>query len=336
MTVRLRRRRLPALIVTLAAVAVPSLAASVAHAEQGTIVLKGGEVLSGDITEVVNGDHIVIKLASGEVRAVAWIALTSLQIGAGGTIQIGGGAPPPQPPPPQPQPQPPPPPVVYAPAPPPPAYGYYPPPPQPEPPPRFVPRFTLGARVGTLIPGGSLVGGNNGASDVAMTNFVHSGVGLEGDVGYHFGPSWTVYGFWELGLLAKGTAVGNPSETPISNFVGIGVNANTSPRGPIGFFVDIAAGYRWLTFSTESNGNTQKYTYSGVEPIRVGLGMAIVINQGFRLHVMAQASAGYFSSSSGGQDASTCTTSANCNNIPSDSRSMHTFSGLTVGGQFDL
>jgi hypothetical protein len=327
MNVRARLR----LLATLAAVAAPIFAASAAHAEQGTVVLTSGEVLSGDITEVVNGDHIVIKLSTGEVRAVAWVALSTLQIGAGGTIQIGGGAPPPPPPPPG---QPPPP-VVYAPAPPPPTYGY-PPPPQPEPPPRFVPRFTLGARVGTLTPGGSLVGGQPLGQDIKLTDYVRSGLGLEGDVGFHFSPSWTVYGFWELGLFAKGSTVGNPTETPVSNFIGIGVNANTSPRGPIGFFVDIAAGYRWLGFSVERNGTTQRFTYAGFEPLRLGLGIAIVANQSFRLHVMAQASGGYFSSSAGGQDASTCTTSSNCNNIPSDSRAMHTFSGLTVGGQFDL
>ena len=293
-------------------------------------MLTTGEVLSGDISEVVNGDHIVIKVATGEVRVVAWVALSSLQIGAGGTIQIGGGAPPPQPPP-QPQPQPP---VVYAPAPPPPAYGY-PPPPQPEPPPRFQPRFTIGARLGTITPGGNLVGTPALRNEVPLTNAVSSGLAIEGDVGFHFGPSWTVYGFWEVGLLAKGSAVGNPSETPVSNFVGLGINANTSPRGPLGFFFDIAAGYRWLAFSAEQKGTSRRYTYSGFEPVRVGLGMAIVVNPAFRLHVMAQASGGYFSSTSG-QDASTCTTNASCNNIPGDSRAVHTFSGLTVGGQFDL
>src|SRR3954469_5020850 len=96
MNVRARLR----LLVPVAAVAAPILSSGLARAEQGTIVLTTGEVLTGDISEVVNGDHIVIKLASGEVRAVAWIALSSLQIGAGGTIQIGGGAPPPPPPPP--------------------------------------------------------------------------------------------------------------------------------------------------------------------------------------------------------------------------------------------
>jgi len=322
------------LLVTLAAVTAPSLVAGLAHAEQGTIVLTTGEVLSGDITEVVNGDHIVIKLSTGEVRAVAWVALSSLQIGAGGTIQIGGGAPPPPPPPPN---QPPPP-VVYQPPPPPPVYGYgYPPPPQPEPPPRFQPKFTLGARIGTLIPGGNLVGSSGrDSSGLPMTNYVKPGLALEGDLGFHFSPSWTVYGFWEVGLLAKGNQVGNPTDNPISNFIGVGVNANTSPRGPLGFFIDVAVGYRWMTFSVENNGVSERFTYSGFEPLRLGLGMAIVVNPAFRLHVMGQFSAGAFSSSSGGQDASTCTTSANCNNIPSDNRAVHTFSGLSVGGFFDL
>ncbi len=348
----LRRR---ALSFALSAVVIS--AAALASAEPGTIVLNDGTSVAGEITEIVNGDHLSIRLPNGELRTLAWTQIATMQVGVSGTIVIGPQpAATPAPPPPQPAP---PPPVVYAPAPPPPVVyappppqpAYYPPQYQPPPPPRFQPAWVLGGRFGTLSPGknSSLIGGSqNGTAgdDVPLKSYVGSGIALEADVGYHFAPSWTFYGFWEHGFLGKGDVNSGVSGDSSSNFVGLGFQANTNPRGPLGFYFDVGAGYRWLTLSyaTGQTGpgadpryaNEAKRSVGGWEPLRIGIGAAIVVNPQFSLDVLLHASAGYFSKMD--DSASPCSGSgdSSCGSIPVDRRAIHTFSGISVAAHWDL
>ena len=350
-----RRTLVTTLATSLAAATL--LVASIASAgEPATVVLSDGSVLSGELADIVNGDHLSLKMPNGELKTIAWTQIGSMQIGASGTIIIGGGtaaAPAPTPAPPPPvvyAPAPPPPPVVYAPPPPAPTYSY-PIASQPAAPPRarFQPSWSFGGRFGTISPGktGDIIGGsNNGANrdNLPVRNYVGGGVAIEGDVGYHFSPAWTFYGFWEHGFLGKGDTNSGVSGDASSNFVGFGMNANTNPDGPIGFYFDVGAGYRWLSFpysntsgSTAANGTggvDSRVTVSGFEALRLGIGMSMVMSPTFRLDLMLNGTAGYFSHVDDSATSS-CTT-ADCTTIPSDRRAVHSFGGLTIAGHWDM
>jgi len=332
------RRRLLQTAVALSAV----LATAIASADVGTITLSTGEVISGEIQQIVKGEYVIVQLPSGQVKAIAWAQIGQLAVG--GSITVGGGTVPPAttPPPPPPTYTPPPPtyvppPTVYAPPPPPPAYG--PPPPMlPPPRPAFQPAFMMGARIGQITPGGNLVGDSGSSSNVEMSQYATPGWSFEGDVGLHFSPSWTLYGFWEYGQLGRADAAKQP-ERPTTNAVGMGLNANTSPHGPIGFVVDVALGYRWLALSQttmQSNGaggfttGTERFVLSGIMPIRVGAGIAIVATSKVRIDLMAQFAAGTFSQQTGG---AAC---ANGCEIETSRQGSHYFTGLTAGARWDL
>jgi hypothetical protein len=355
-----RRRSVISISLAGALVAATLLSSSFASAEPGTIVLTDGTSIGGDIIEMVTGDHLAIKLPNGTVKTVAWSQLASLQVGASGTIVIGGGTPtpPPQPvPPPEPVPPPPvvytppPPPVVYAPPPPQPVPEYIEPP--PPPPPRFTPAWTVGGRIGSISPGkdGQLIGASNngsGGDNTPVKSYVGSGISLEGDLGYHFSPAWTFYGFWEHGFLGRGELNGGVSNDSSSNFVGIGMQANTNPEGPLGFYFDVGLGYRWLTFSymnataagqtnaPTSSGSEGRVTFGGFEALRLGIGAALVVNPQFRLDMMITGSAGYFSRFDDSNSPCSSSGDTSCGKIPSDRRAIHSFTGLTVSAHWDL
>ena len=330
--------------------------------ENGTIVLSDGTSLGGEILEMVQGDHLALRLPNGEIRTVQWAQIASLQVGASGSIVIGaGGSASPTPTPPQPipppapvveQPPPPPPPVVYAPPPPvaPPVDA----PPPPPPPERFTPRWTFGGRIGPMWPGknGQLIGATNDGADGNNTlesSYVSSGVAVEGDLGYHFSPAWTFYGFWEHGFLGRGDLNSNVQGHQGSDFVGVGFNANTNPDGPIGFYFDVAAGWRWLTIYAPAPGSSMptnmgmsgsssesRYTLNGFEALRLGIGMSIVVDPTFRLDLILSGSAGYFSHVDGDATCPVTNDGNGCGNIPSDRRAVHSFGTFSVAGHWDL
>jgi len=307
-----------------------TLTTALAHAEKSTIVLVDGQVLVGDVTEVVSGDHLVIHLGSGETKAVAWLQIRSLQIGAGATIVIAPAGPSPR--------------TTST------TDATPTPPPVPAPtadgagtiaPPivAFSPRFSLGARLTSLTPGGNVYGTSVTKGGVTvvdgpkMTDYVRSGIGIEGDLGYHFTPSWTVYAFWELGLLAKSDLVNASSDTSTTNLVGVGINVDTAPRGPLGFYADAAIGGRWMTVSAPNgDGTFRRETYTGFEALRLSLGIAVAIGRNARLLVAPTISIGSFTHSSGPG----CSDGSACTSIDESKRAWHTFGGLTIGGRFDL
>lgn len=47
-------------------------AARSAHADQETVHLTNGNVFSGELVEKIPGDHLTIKLATGEIRKIEW------------------------------------------------------------------------------------------------------------------------------------------------------------------------------------------------------------------------------------------------------------------------
>jgi hypothetical protein len=334
--------------------------------ENGTIVLADGTSLGGEIIEIVQGDHLALRLPNGEIRTVQWAQIASMQVGASGSVVIGpGGSPTPPPPQPIPPPapvvepaptSPPPPPVVYAPPPPQvtPPYDAAPPPPPPE---RFTPRWTFGGRIGPMWPGknGQLVGATNNGADgngVSETSYVSSGLAVEGDFGYHFSPAWTFYGFWEHGFLGRGDLNSGADLGASSDFVGVGFDANTNPKGPIGFYFDVAAGWRWLgvympnsvgvlgapsnTPGASDSSSFSKRTYDGFETLRLGIGMSIVVDPTFRLDLIVSGSAGYFSHVDGDSSCPVSNDGNACGSIPSDRRAVHSFGTFTIAGHWDL
>src|SRR5207248_10079327 len=122
--------------------------------------------------------------------------------------------------------------------------------PPPEPPHRFQPRFQVGARLGSLVPGGNLVGDDFTVlnQNVPMTDYVKPGIALEGDVGLHFARAWTFYGGWEVGFLERGDKNSNATKRPLSNYLGLGFRLDTNSDGDVGFLMDLGFGYRWLSF----------------------------------------------------------------------------------------
>lgn len=315
-----------------------------ALAEQGSIVLVSGQVMVGEIQTVVQGEYIIVKLPSGEVKAIAWAQIGSFQIGGGASVSTGNptSTPPPTsntPPPP-----------VYTPPPPPPNYYNAPPPPPPPPPrPAFNPAFMLGARIGSMAPSGYITGGGTSSSSVAMSEYAKAGAAFEADVGVHFSPAWTFYGFWEYGMLGRGSSNAGAPDTSGMNTVGLGMNANTSPRGPIGLYADVAIGYRWFNFSQASfsvNGNgiaTSTYNrivMEGIMPLRIALGMSIVATEKMRIDLAGQVSVGTFSRMKGGAcpdgcDVGTDVTTSGGSSVDSG-RGTHVTTGLVAGIRWDI
>jgi hypothetical protein len=363
------RLRAPRILACVALAGAALFATSLASAgENGTIVLTDGSSIAGEIIEMVQGDHLALRLPNGEIRTVQWAQLASLQVGASGSVVIGPGTPappPPQPIPPPapvvetpPPPPPPPPPVVYAPPPPQVTPTYYaaPPPPPPE---RFMPRWSFGGRIGPMWTGsgknGQLIGATHDGADGNNTpesSYVSSGVALEGDIGYHFSPAWTFYGFWEHGFLGRGDVNGGAQGNTSSDFVGLGFNANTNPHGPLGFYFDVAAGWRWLSVYAPSAGGTpsitnaspngdgsgpeSRFTFSGFEPLRIGIGASIVVDPTFRLDLVVANSVGYFSHVEGDATCPVTNDGTACGTIPSERRALHSFWSFTVAGHWDL
>jgi hypothetical protein len=199
-----------------------------------------------------------------------------------------------------------------------------------------------------MSPGGDLVGSSSlssyssYATNTKLSTVASSGWMFEGDVGYHFSPAWTFYGFWEHGELGRGDLNGAASSGPSTNAIGIGFNANTSPRGAVGFYFDIGAAYRWMTLSgpdgaidngdgTVTNTGGDKITVQGFDPIRIGLGMSINIGSKFRLDPHVYASAGYFTKYTGGD----CPSGCNFSDKGYDT-GVHTMTGFAVSGRWDL
>ncbi len=310
------RRCLPSL-----ACAALLFATSRAEAEPGRVVLVGGQVVIGDIRQVVDGEYVVVALPNGKVEAYGWSEIASFSYDArppGPVYQTAPAPPPPVYAPTTPAPYPPP---------------YYPPPP---PRPRFVPAFTLGVRVGTMTVGGDVYGrydpyyGYAGGPRLRMRDVAGWGWMVQGELGWHFSPSWIVYGFWEHGRLDDGDFNRGTTNT---NAVGLGVNANTSPYGPLGIYVDVGAAYRWMRFQDASGDPnlpvTTKTTASGFDYLRLAIGVSIRLSSRLRIDPHVYTSSGYFNRFDG----------SGCVGCFIDERTVdsgfHWLSGLAVTGRWD-
>lgn len=295
-----------------------------AAADPGRVVLVGGRVVTGDIRQVVDGEFVVVQLPNGKVEAYGWPEIVSISFDS--TAQ-------PAPPAPVYQPTPPPPPVYTGAPPPYPAPVFVPPPA----PPRFEPALTLGVRAGSMTVGGDVYGaydpyyGYAGGPRLRMADVASWGYLFQGDLGFHFSPSWTVYGFWEHGELDDGDLNRGWAST---NAVGVGIHANTSPYGPLGIYVDAGAAYRWMRFADATaipNAPvTTSTTASGVDYLRLAIGVSIRISRRFRLDPHLFTNSGYFNEYDG----------TGCAGCGIDARALDSgfrwFSGFAVAARWDL
>jgi hypothetical protein len=172
-----------------------------------------------------------------------------------------------------------------------------------------------------------------------MSEYARAGLAVEGDLGIHFSPAWTFYGFWEYGMLGRGSANINAPDSSAMNTVGIGFNANSTPRGPVGFYFDVAAGYRWFNFSSPDinvdqfgnvTSNYNRIIAEGWMPLRIALGMSIVLTEKMRVDLSGNLAVGTFSKMKGGNACS-----AGCT-IEPENRGTHITTGLTAGVRWDL
>jgi hypothetical protein len=239
---------------------------------------------------------------------------------------------------PQPQPQP-----TYQPA---PAYPA-------APPPRhvryreFIPTFELGGKLLTISTGGDMVNSYYAdGTSLSTSDVAGGGLGFQADVGFHFHPQLSVYGFWEHDFLGRGnynksTAQdGSSGFDPDGNVVGVGMRWNSAPHHPIGFLLDVGFGYRWMDFPIATNGDAnyngaQSYAHgsaSGGE-VRFGIGMSIGPNPHMRIEPAFNFALGSYSSFS--TDAS-CPAGSNCSFLDYTQRGSYWTAGVSIGAHFDL
>jgi hypothetical protein len=308
--------------------------------ENGTLILSNGEVLSGEIVAVHQGDHVIIKLASGEVRAIAWAQIGSMQVGAGGTITIGGTQPAPAPTPtPPPTYQPPPtynpPPPTYEPA---PAPVYRGPPAPPRRVYVWTPRIELGARFMNVWSGGDILGqGSSGGiatpSDLAVHDVAGNGVGFQLDAGLHLLPQWSLYVFWEHNIYSKGNLPGDAlTKTPYGNAIGGGVRWNSAPHHRIGLLLDLGLAARWIDFTMPQTGGSDAYALGG--EFRMAGGLSIGSDPHFRIEPAAYFNVGSYSDFN--FDNSNCPSGAYCSNIDPSQRGTYWTAGFQIGTHFDI
>jgi hypothetical protein len=231
-------------------------------------------------------------------------------------------APPPaqyQPPPPQYQPPPPgygqpgygPPPPGY----PPPQQPYYyqqppppaaPPPPPPEPE-THAPKFSLwtGARLSYVGFGFSFYDNEAGQPETTG-NFLGNGIAPQLDLGARLAYRYIPYVYWEHGFMGQGHRFAGTDAKSTTDFYGIGFRYVSGDVDSVGFLTDLSIGMRSINVS---NG-TQKYSMSGLEFFRLGLGAEIRVTTLFALTPLLSISSGSMNDSEGdisfGCAATTC------------------------------
>ncbi len=184
-------------------------------ASAATVVLKSGEILEGEVVEMVSGERVVVRLPGGALRPIAWSDVFALRSGAPASAPVA----------------------------------------QPFAPPRDVESdgkpssaaLELGARVGANIPGGDLL------RDVPASNLLRPGPTLQLHAGVRFSPSWTFFGGYEYGSFEHGSRWSSAADAPSTHAVTVGFRGVTTPRGSVGFLFEIGGGWRWLNFTAGNN-----------------------------------------------------------------------------------
>lgn len=263
--------------VAVSVLACAALRAPLASADPGSITLDTGEVVTGDIQEVVPDEYVIVQLPGGAVKTIPWKQIA-----------------------------------------------------QAPPPPASHPELVFGARLGVVVPSGIVATGPNPDSYTDMGTFASSGWAFEGDIGFHVTPRWTLYGFWEYDLFRPGTEA---QSSPVSHYVGLGVNVVTSPRRAGAFVFDLAMGARWMRLvgtSTDprtGNPHTSTIEYSDSVPVRLGCGLIMLSTRRLQIDLMGQLALGGFTKVAGGPS---------CEGKCPIVDDLQFYGGLTAGARFAL
>jgi hypothetical protein len=220
------------------------------------------------------------------------------------------GPPPPAPAPPPAQYQPPP---GYG-QPPPPAYGQpppahaqeYRPPTYPQPSPPVVlaspesethaPKYSLwaGARLSYVGFGFSFYE-NEQAQPETTGNYLGNGIAPQIDVGARISYRYVPYLFWEHGFMGQGHRFDGSQAKSTTDFYGVGFRFVSGDVDSVAFLTDLSIGKRVVSVS---NGG-QKYSMSGIEYFRFGLGAEIRVATLFALSPLFSISSGALNDSDG-------------------------------------
>jgi hypothetical protein len=189
---------------------------------------------------------------------------------------------------------------VYEPAPPPPPgtqYVYV----VPAPPVRRIdyihaPMYSLwlGGRLGILGYGGGMFQDPNGNTETTG-NFVTNGLALEVDVGARIARHFIPYLGAELGLVGAGHRFDGTDAKAGTSFFGFGVRMLAGDVDNVSFISDLSLG--WRTMQVSNDGST--WSGTGVEILRLGLGVDIRLTSHFTLSPLLTISGGKLTDSGG-------------------------------------
>ena len=278
---------------------VTSLFATQVFAASGTVVEKNGEILDGEIVEVVPGDHVTLKTSKG-TRVIAWSDVFSFRLAPSTAAPV----------------------VTYVP---------------PAPPPAIDAPSTVESvkgsafqkRVSLGVYGSLLTGGGDLLRGVGTSTLVGDGRALQLDLGYHFSPAWSFYGGYEYASFDKGSELSREMKSPTGHAAFMGFRAASTSKSKLGVSFEIGAGWRWLRFDGEQTHSVAE----GVVPLKIGLGVTVHASDRVRLDLMTATAFGMLTRF---DVADGCVNADDCNTIPDSSRTLHGFQSVSLGGTFDL
>jgi hypothetical protein len=292
------------------------LVSSSALAAKGIVVSRDGQVLTGRIVELVNGDHLTIELANGQTQTLPWSEVFTVKLDDAPSAPAPVVAPPVA--------------NIYA-SPAPSLAKDEPSKPSPSSEEHFAVRPEIGMSAGLISMDGDLLEANR--KSVGASELVGEGWAFRTDAGLRFSRTWTFYGSYEYDAFGKGSGASTGDFAPTGHAAAVGFKAVSNPRGPLAVFFDIGAGWRWLRFPGADNFLA---VASGPEPLRIGLGGSIIVHPRFRIDVAANLAVGQLTRFALPNGSCVNPNVSECDSIPDSSRTWHVTRSFTLGGVFTL
>lgn len=126
-------------------------------------------------------------------------------------------------------------------------------------------------------------------------NYLGDGVAPQLDLGARIAYRYIPYVFWEHGFMGQGHRFdGSPARSSTDVF-GIGLRYVSGDVDSVGFLADLSIGKRAVTVS----GGSQSYSMSGLELVRLGLGVEIRVATLFALTPLFSIASGALNDSEG-------------------------------------
>jgi len=168
---------------------------------------------------------------------------------------------------------------------------------EPPEPPTHAPKFSLwiGPRIGYMGFGLNWYRNADGNGETTG-NLVGNGVATQLDLGARISYRYIPYIFWDHGFLSAGHRFdGLGDASAYTDYYGIGFRHLGGDVDSVSFLFEIAVGMRSVSMS---NGN-QKYTMSGIEYFKLGLGAEIRAMTLFSIEPVLSISSGQLNDSAG-------------------------------------